>query len=205
MEVVNNKIHSMEKSFFKNSDELPRLTALGFEVKRVPENVFNTIKEAYNSLKDSPRDEHAGSGFIENASGSAATEIMSLDRFPEVRESILQGLLSSHEAWADVDLTPIACYGIRSYKNGSTLKMHKDKVETHHISCIIIVDEDGEKWPLDIEDHTGKLHHVYAKPGDMIMYESAVCEHGRTAPYPGNFFRNLFVHYSFKNLVYKPE
>jgi prolyl 4-hydroxylase len=205
MEISNNQIHSMEKTFFKNSDELPRLTTLGFEVKRVPVEIFNIIKDAYNSLKDSARDENAGLGFIKNASGSIATEIMSLDQFPEIRESILQGLLSEHEAWADVDLSPIACYGIRSYKNGSTLKMHKDKVETHHISCIIIVDEDGEKWPLDIKDHTGKLHHVYAKPGDMIMYESAVCEHGRTTPYPGNFFRNMFVHYSFKNLIYKPE
>ena len=58
----------------------------------------------------------------------------------------------------------------------------------------------GEKdWPLDIQDHKGNWHKIYAEVGDMIMYESAVCEHGRTTPYEGEYFRNLFVHYKLKN------
>lgn len=191
-----------ERSFFHSSEGLPRLTSLGFEVKSVPEGIFKTIKNAYDSLKDSACNENSW-GVLENVSGGVATEMMSLDRLPLVRDLLLQGLLAEHERWAGIALRPASCYGIRSYKNGSILKMHKDRVETHHVSSIIIVDEDGERWPLDIRDHAGDLHHVYARPGDMIMYESAVCEHGRMTPYSGNFFRNLFVHYSLMDWVYR--
>ncbi len=85
----------------------------------------------------------------------------------------------------------------------------KDRVETHHISSIIIVDKDltcgcqnrkyGDDWPLDIQGHDGEWYKVYAEPGDIILYESAICEHGREEPFQGTFFRNFYVHYKLTN------
>ena len=36
---------------------------------------------------------------------------------------------------------------------------------------------------------------MYAEPGDMILYESAICEHGREEPFEGKSFDNFYVHY----------
>jgi len=48
-----------------------------------------------------------------------------------------------HQQWIDnADIEPSFIYGIRSYKKGATLEKHYDRVETHHISSIIIVDKD---------------------------------------------------------------
>ena len=41
-----------------------------------------------------------------------------------------------------VDIEPSYIYGIRSYQKGSRLEEHVDRLETHHISSIIIVDKD---------------------------------------------------------------
>ena len=52
-----------------------------------------------------------------------------------------------------------------------------------------------EDWPLQIFDHSGKLHEVLLKPGEMVWYESASLVHGRVKPLNGSYFENLFVHY----------
>ena len=54
------------------------------------------------------------------------------------------------------------------------------------------VDED---WPLQIFDHSGKLHEIILKAGEMVWYESASLIHGRVKPLNGSYFENLFVHY----------
>ena len=44
------------------------------------------------------------------------------------------------------------------YKNGSTLVNHVDRSETHVIACIFHIGHDlDEPWPLEIEDHDGKV------------------------------------------------
>jgi hypothetical protein len=40
-------------------------------------------------------------------------------------------------------------------------------------------DDDAEQWPIEIEDHDGKLHSVALEEGQMLFYESASCLHGR--------------------------
>lgn len=61
--------------------------------------------------------------------------------------------------------------------------MHVDTVSTHAVSTIINVDQKVAKdWPLIILDHDGNPHSVNMQAGDMLLYESAKCLHGR----PGN-------------------
>jgi hypothetical protein len=44
---------------------------------------------------------------------------------------------------------------------------------------VVQINHESDDWPLDIQGHDGEWYKVYAQPGDMILYESAVCEHGR--------------------------
>lgn len=183
---------------------LPRLTALGFKKIKVPEKTWRLIKETYALLK--PREEQENfEGKKDIILGSGNTTLFPLHFVPEIRDIIHKQLHQIHQDWAGVEIEQSALYGIRSYKKAASLAMHKDRAETHHISSIILVDKDlrcgcqnkefGNDWPLNIIDHNGNEHSVYLEPGEMVLYESAVCEHGRKNLFEGEFFNNMFVHY----------
>jgi prolyl 4-hydroxylase len=202
------------KHKFSSPSDLPRLTPTGFKVVKVPEETWNIIKEAYEILKSTIREEHfPGKENIIKGNG-VVSEIMSLDMFPSIRKIIHEQLKPIHQEWCGVNIDPTFVYGIRSYNKGATLAKHVDRIETHHISSIVIVDKDLEcgcsvtkeaenDWALDIQDHEGNWHKVYAEIGDMILYESAICEHGREEPFLGSFFRNFYMHYKLSDYIYK--
>lgn len=188
---------------YTDKSQIPKLTTKGFEVVKCPEDTWKLIQESYELLKDKVEQEHFDGK--ENFIPTGDSHLLSFDNLPSIRSLIHTQLQPIHEKFCGVKIEPSFIYGIRSYTKGATLASHVDRVETHHISSIIIVDKDlrcgcqnkefGDDWSLDIQDHDGKWHKVYAETGDMILYESAVCEHGRKEPFQGTYFRNFFVHY----------
>ena len=89
-----------------------------------------------------------------------------------------------------------AVYGIRVYHNHSRLLNHVDRVQTHAVSAIIQVAQRVERaWELEIFDHDARAHSVVLEPGDMLLYESAACTHGRERPLRGAYYANIFVHF----------
>jgi len=115
----------------------------------------------------------------------------------ELNERAVKELLPIHEAWSGVKLKGNNAYGLRVYRNHSNLQMHIDESTTHIISSILHVghDPDGEPWPLVIEDFQGNTHEVYLETGDMVLYESSKCFHGRPKRYNGKWYSSLFTHY----------
>ena len=180
--------------------EIPQCTPLGFEKFKVPTETWDLIQNVYSLLKrHESREEFRGKEKI--ITGTGKSTLFPIDKLPHQRVSIHQQLHQLHQDWAGIEIEPSFIYGIRSYKNGSILEMHKDRPDTHHISSIISVDKDTnnlDDWGLNIIDHNGKEHIVYLEPGEMVLYESAICEHGRKSPFNGNFYNNFFVHYKFK-------
>ena len=198
----------VEKIFSKKED-LPKLTDLGFKVVKVPEKTFQLITEAYNLLKHTVKDENWNgiTDFIHDSQGNAPVEIFSMDAFTRIREIISEELQPLHEEFIGhkEKLIPKWIYGIRSYKRGAILEPHTDTFTTHHISSIVIVDKKVDRdWPIDIQDHLGRWHKVYAEVGEMILYESAINKHGRIEPFEGDFFRNFFLHYTFADYKFVP-
>ena len=116
---------------------------------------------------------------------------------PELNERALEVLKPHHESWSGVSLEGAVAYGLRVYRNTSSLNMHVDKLRTHVISCILHVDhsDDAEPWPLYIEDFQGNTNEVVLESGDMLFYESSKCIHGRPRPLNGSWYSSLFVHY----------
>jgi len=193
---------------YTHKDQIPKFTELGFALKKCPEEIWKIISDSYEILKEKTVNEEFA-GKDEMIKGGES-EIMSFDHLPALKNLIHQQLLPIHKEWiGGQNIDPSFIYGIRSYKRGATLTKHVDRVETHHISSIIIVDKDltcgcqnrkyGDDWPLDIQGHDGEWYKVYAEPGDIILYESAICEHGREEPFQGTFFRNFYVHYKLTN------
>jgi len=186
---------------FSKKEDLPRLTELGFKVVKVPEKTFQLITEAYTLLKHTAKDENWNgiTDFIHDNQGNAPVEIFSMDAFTRIREIIAEELQPLHEEFIGhkEKLIPKWIYGIRSYKRGAVLVPHTDTFTTHHISSIVIVDKKVDRdWPIDIQDHLGRWHKVYAEVGEMILYESATNKHGRIEPFEGEYFRNFFLHYT---------
>ena len=188
---------------YTHKSQIPKLTEKGFKVVKCPESAWGLIQDAYSMLKDKKVEEQFENK--ENVIIGGGSDILSFEHLPSIRAAIHKELKPLHEEFCGVPIEPSFIYGIRSYTKGATLINHVDRVETHHISSIIIVDKDlrcgckhkdfADDWPLDIQDHEGNWHKVYAEPGDIILYESAICEHGRQEPFGGKYFRNFFVHY----------
>jgi prolyl 4-hydroxylase len=195
---------------FKTSADLPKLTSLGFKVVKVPNNTWRLIQEAYKLLQNVKTVEtwDGMEKFIHDADGNKMDlEIFNMDNCFRIKEIIQEELLPIHQEFVEnkEEIKPLWIYGIRSYKRGAVLESHTDTLATHHVSSIIIVDKQVDKdWPLDIQDHEGNWHKIYAEPGDMILYESATCKHGRLEPFEGEFYRNFYLHYSLKNYKYEP-
>ena len=193
---------------FANHLELPQLTQRGFAITKCPSDVWNIISECYNLLllsdKIAEEAESLKAGIITGVGNTS--DLLDLSNLPTIRDIIHDKLRPLHEQWCGHKLENSAVYGIRSYNKGATLVQHVDREATHHISSIIIVDKHfgnaNRDWPLDIQDHDGKWHKVYAEPGDMILYESAICSHGRDEVLQCDWFRNFFVHYKLAKWQY---
>ena len=122
------------------------------------------------------------------------TQMMELDT--DLRREVFETLGPLAEAWSGLKLNPTSIYGIRRYRNMSTLLAHVDQTRTHVISAIINVDQEVEEdWPLFIQDNSGEDHEVILRPGEMIWYESARLIHGRQRPMRGHHYDNVFVHF----------
>ena len=187
---------------FEKYSDIPKLTELGFKVVKCPDPTWEYIRSYYDDNKvNQINEEFEGKDQFIKGSGSS-TLITITDEF---RNKVHNDLYDLHKEFCNHNIEKSYVYGIRSYKRGVVLETHKDRVETHHIASIICVDKDlrcgcsnkefGDDWGLDIEDHNGKWHKIYLEVGEMIMYESAACQHGRLSPFEGTYFNNLFVHY----------
>jgi prolyl 4-hydroxylase len=194
---------------FSKLCDLPQLSELGFLKLPVPEAIFNQINAVYEVLKPFSSVEHFDNinEFITNEFTKDPAYLMSLDRVPELRDNILNVFHGVLFQWVKTPIKPLCVYGIRSYQRGSVLNLHVDRLETHHVSAIICVDkkvDDDQDWALDICDHFGRWHKVYINAGEMILYESAICQHARLKPLAGDYFNNIFLHYSLVDYDYQP-
>jgi hypothetical protein len=119
---------------------------------------------------------------------------------PKITAQVHKILQPLHEEWVGgMKLKPTSIYGIRANRNGSSLIMHYDKIQTHVISSIVHIAreyfDDNHPWPIEIEDHDGELHAVNLEPGQMLFYESAACLHGRRQVLRGKYYASVFTHY----------
>jgi len=182
---------------YSDYTQIPKLTAEGFKLVKCPNEIWGIVKDVYELLK-SKEEEEVFDGKESIIQGTSNSSMMSFGHTPNINKFLHKELKPLHEEWANTSLQESSLYGIRSYKNGSSLIMHRDRVKTHHVSSIICVDKDlnnKNDWSLNIIDHNNNEHNIYMNPGDLLLYESATCLHGRPQTFEGNYYNNFFVHY----------
>lgn len=173
---------------------VPKYTKEGFLRVRVPGWLFDDVLSYYseNAVVAHPELSDAIGSYLTSETSFPASMLLMPS---SLQKSIVDCMLPILGRWAKRDLDFTALYGIRIYHRGSKLKMHVDKVDTHQVSAIVNVGQDvNSEWPLYIYDHDGKLHKVYMKPGEAILYESARLEHGRPETLDGDSYANFFIH-----------
>lgn len=181
---------------FTQSQLVRKFTPSGFSLRTLPKKVYADLTAVLNkALLD--WDSIPTESEVDAIYGPTQPRLVPTGHMVD---DILEALKPYHEDWVDgIELMGTSAYGIRIYTNGSSLVMHNDKPHTHVISSIIFLgaeyDNPDVEWPIQIEDHDGKLHEVNLKPGQMLHYESARCPHGRMKPFKGKWYAAIFVHY----------
>jgi prolyl 4-hydroxylase len=176
---------------------LPVLHPVGFEKVRMRLDCVDAVKRWMNDADESKwADEALGRDGVETGMVSkhlnieaAHTELLN-----ELRDTF-NAILTK---WIEYKspLVHTATYGIRKYLRGSHLGNHYDKKNTHVVSAIIHLDDASDKpWNLYIEDHHFRPHNVTMEYGDIVLYESTTCLHGRPEPFEGESHCNMYVHF----------
>jgi len=170
----------------------PNFTEHGWGLARAPAALMEELMASLHEGLPTAEDET----FINVIEGEGEERPLFI-RQPRLNRKVLNELKPLHEEWSGVSLTGAVAYGLRVYRNHSSLFMHVDKSRTHVISCILHVDhsEDSEPWPILIEDFQGNTNEVVLESGDLMFYESSKCIHGRPHKFNGSWYSSIFVHY----------
>lgn len=184
---------------------MKKFTEKGFFKTKIPEKSWQMIQDVLSKHIHERIPEYSDThktdlkGWIKSENFEVATDLLSLESFSELKKQVISEMYNLLSEWSGAKLNPKGIlYGIRFYKNGATLKMHVDKKETHHISVNMSVALDGEPWLFDIVDHEGVEHQVLIEPGECVYYESALCLHGRKTSFNGNYYANMYCHFTLE-------
>lgn len=182
---------------------LPRFATEPFQLLATPPRLQSALMAEYAGMvfepvSDPPEtDGDYGATVVQDisAAAAAAPQLGYAPISVELMELAYAELTPLIESWAGCPLDRSWGYGIRSYGPGSRLHVHRDRVDTHVISCIVHVgDRASDPWPLDFIDHDGHHHAVRFEPVTMLFYES-LCPHARTEPFAGEYYRNMYFHW----------
>ena len=175
----------------------PVFHPVGFEKVRMRLACVDAIKEWMTRADEGQWTDEAISR--DGVESGMVSKHLNLDAAPtellnELRDTFRDVLVK----WIDYKspLVHTATYGIRKYLRGSQLDNHYDIKNTHIISAIIHLDDASDKpWNLCIEDHHFRPHNVTMEYGDIVLYESTTCLHGRPEPFEGDSHCNMHIHF----------
>ena len=167
----------------------PKFSNAEYHVIDTPKAVTNMLTSIMATEKNNYKIE-TGVKEINNKS-----RIFSLDDYPAQRDKIHEIYHPIAERLSGQKLSATYIYGLRDYSNGAILKEHRDRKDTHQVSFSITYSKDHD-WPIELELENGKLYPIELKAGQSLYYEGARQNHGRTKPFKGNSYINLYVHYS---------
>jgi hypothetical protein len=130
---------------------VPNFTSTGFHLTKAPPSLFAELRASLlGAIQNNRTRPECQNEIIEIENLSP----LFVDQ-PILNAKALIELLPLHEEFASVSLTPEIAYGLRIYRNGSSLLMHTDKLNTHIIASILHIDNVGEPWPISIESFDG--------------------------------------------------
>ena len=176
----------------QKNDGLPIFHPVGFEKKRIESKWLDAIRDWVKEHEAEFQEEP-----IDHTDANA--ELLDIHKAPkEFVEGMEQEIKTLLTKWIEykTELVHTATYGVRNYLRGSSSGTKYEKIQTHILSAIVHIGDTSDKpWELYIEDHTFRPHRIVMEYGDILLYESATCLHGRPSPFEGESFRNMYFHF----------
>ena len=176
---------------------LPIFHKIGYEKVKLQLDCIDKIKEWMNENETKFIKEKLIVN-INEIEKNMISNLLDINQAPqELLDELIKEMNIRLTKWIDYKtfLKHTATYGIREYKQGSRLKNHYDKKESHIISAIIHLEAD-KPWNLYIEDHNFKPHNITMEYGDVVFYESTTCLHGRPSTFEGTSYKNMYIHFA---------
>ncbi len=170
----------------------PQYGKKAFDRLDTPQDVTKILTTVMMAEKDKEADEQK----IAEIKGK--TKLYNLDKYKQQKEHIHKILQPIAERLSGQILEPTHIYGLRSYENGASLEMHRDRLGSHTISFSICYFKDHD-WPIRIEGIDNGEYNVELEEGQMLYYEGSRYKHGRPKPYEGKSYIGLYVHYKVKD------
>jgi prolyl 4-hydroxylase len=190
------EINFQLKNQITEHEFFPILHKVGFEKMTLKLDCIEKIK---SWMKENETDFVTEINLKSDVETEMKSNVLDFNKAPsELRTELLNTMKDLLTKWIGYksNLQHVSTYGIREYTRGSSLGNHYDKKNTHVISAIIHLEDRSDKpWELYIEDHNFKPHQITMEYGDIILYESTTCLHGRPTKFEGDSFRNMYIHF----------
>ena len=162
---------------------LPRFAPIPFQLLKTPQRLQNLLEREYQAMTFEPVQEEVQRDQSYQADVIAGISSVR-SRTPDLRYSPISNELMQlaydqltplMEQWVGQPLERSWGYGIRSYGPGSWLHMHRDRVDTHVVSCIVhVADQSNQPWPLDFIDHEAVHHRVLFSQAQCFFMKACV-------------------------------
>ncbi len=182
------------KRFIKTPNEfLPAYTEEGFFKTKLPEPLFSKIYHDYQTQMSKATSSN-GKAITDGDKAVIVNNITPLSE--DLKQETHQALQPLIEAWFGHYLKLTNTVGVTNYKHAALIKRHREDNNTTIVSAVICVHQLVNKpWPLVIDDHNYRKHHVLLNPGDICFYEGAKLSHGRSEALDGEEYAELILHY----------
>jgi hypothetical protein len=198
--------HTSSDNHLRNlylSEAFPAFTPSGFKAMPIPPEFQKWMLEFYARNEPSRRTEFWDAESTQMSFTEVPTTFIDLDRERYAKEQMANKYLKPIvEEWSGVaPLELTSFYGMREYPDGSFLKNHVDRIDTHVLSVTMVVAKadmaaaEKRPWPLEVVQWSGD-HVRYDHPaGTMVLYESSKLPHGRPFRNRGGLHVGAFLHF----------
>jgi len=180
---------------------LHNFTEVGFKELDIPADLLADLQAFHKSTRNSqahPESMPFDDPYLNGRESDTWLSHLSKDLIDRVF-TYVRGEVSKWAGVPEENLERTHVFGLRLYHHGAQLNMHCDRLDSHVLSAILQIgranENDTAPWDLSILDHADVQHRVPARVGQLILYESATCAHGRVEPFPGLEFANAFCHF----------
>ena len=179
----------LAEEYLNETKDLPKQYGKAFDIIDTPDEVTNLITAFL--MKNDAEDEQE----LHEIDGKS--RLYNLDKAPSITKRIHEIYLPIAEKMSGQKLEPTYVYGVRSYGKDSSLKMHRDRKETHAVSFSVTYSKDAD-WPLVCEGEDLNEYKLELEPGKSLFYNGSRYMHGRPTKYTGKEYLNFYVHYKIK-------
>ena len=180
----------LAEEYLNETKDLPPQYGKAFDILDTPDEVTKLITAFL--FKHDAEDEQE----LHEIDGKS--RLYNLDKAPSITKRIHEIYLPIAEKMSGQKLEPTYVYGVRSYGKDSSLKMHRDRKETHAVSFSVTYSKDAD-WPLVCEGEDLNEYKLELEPGKSLYYNGSRYKHGRPSKYTGKEYLNFYVHYKIKS------